>query len=140
MRAFLHKLVALGGLLATALVLTTVTAPTAHADCLMVGKPDLGEAAALLNNYALQFDCNGQFRMWGYLEDGASDHRTATLSVDGYRSDGSRAWHYSTEASGYGKTTYFDLFRPKVFRVYLYVVAKNAWGSSKAHDRWHYVN
>ena len=97
--------------LSTALVLlgtSFVLAPAAHADCLMIGHADLGAAPALLHNPASQGDCNGYFRMFGYLQDKSADNRTAKLYVEGIRSDGYILWTRTATASGYGKSTHFD--------------------------------
>lgn len=42
---------------------TFALAPAAHADCIMIGHLDLGDAPALLHNPASQGNCNGSLRM-----------------------------------------------------------------------------
>jgi hypothetical protein len=119
--------------LSTALVLlgtSFVLAPAAHADCLMIGHADLGAAPALLHNPASQGDCNGYFRMFGYLQDKSADNRTAKLYVEGIRSDGAIIWTRNASASGYGKSTHFEWTNARVHHVHVCVWAENAWGHS----------
>ena len=119
--------------LSTALVLlgtSFVLAPAAHADCLMIGHADLGAAPAVLHNPASQGDCNGYFRMFGYLQDKSADNRTAKLRVQGIRSDGYILWTRNASASGYGKSTHFDWTNARVARADVCVWAENIWGHS----------
>jgi hypothetical protein len=119
--------------LSTALALlgtSFVLAPAAHADCLMIGHADLGAAPALLHNPASQGDCNGNFRMFGYLQDKSADHRTAKLRAQGIRSDGYILWTRNASASGYGTSTHFDWTNARVHHVYVCVWAENTWGTS----------
>jgi hypothetical protein len=122
--------------LSTALALlgtSFVLAPAAHADCLMIGHADLGAAPALLHNPASQGDCNGSFRMFGYLQDKSADHRTAKLRAQGIRSDNYILWTRNASASGYGTSTHFDWTNARVHHVYVCVWAENTWGTSDHH-------
>ena len=133
-----RKLVAVLAMAGATLIPATVAAPAAQADCLMIGKSDLGAGSAWLHNYALQMNCDGQLRIRGYLQDMASDSRSAKLRIRGYRSDGTKAWQKDLTASGYGQSVYFDWYQAKVYRIFIEVWAENAWGTSDFHERWHY--
>jgi hypothetical protein len=130
MRALRRTTIAAVSTIGALLGSTFVRAPAAHADCLMIGHPDLGAAPALLNNPASQGNCNGSFRMFGYIEDHSSDSRTAKVKAQGIRADGSVAWTRNAQASGAGKSTHFDWTNSRVHHVKVTVWAENTWGTS----------
>ena len=109
---------------------TFVLAPEAPADCIMIGHPDLGASPALLHNPASQGNCNGSFRMVGYLHDNSADNRTAKLRARGIRADGYVLWTRNASASGYGQVTHVDWTNARVDHVSVCVWAENTWGTS----------